>query len=149
MGKQYVVHETLEEHVNRTIFIDVLYNGILTLFIGAFIYGLGQLNFLFFRNIDNVFIFSFFVFMGLMFRRIIKDDRYHNFINSIILPFVSILFLLMVFLIITESIRNFEFSMFIIMFFMNLLFGYEIRKTYNRSYLGRFIKIEINKRLRR
>ena len=78
-------------------------------------------------------------------RNIIEADWYHNSLNSFILPVMSILFLFMIYGLITEMTKSFDWMMLTFMLLIMGGFAYEIRRSYNRSYLGDFIQNLFNK----
>jgi hypothetical protein len=143
--KHHHIHETRDEWANRTTTVEAFYAGFLTLFIGLFMYGLGQTGVTHFQSFENILGFCFFMFLALLFRNIIKVDWYHNLLNSFLLPIMSILFTFMVYGLISEMIKEFNWLMLSFMLFIMAGFGYETRRSYNRSYLGLFIKRQIRK----
>lgn len=139
------IHETRKEWAERTTTIEALYAGFLTLFIGLFMYGIGQSGVTHFQNLENILGFCFFIFFALLFRNIIKANWYHNSINSFLLPIMSVLFVFMIFGVITEMIKEFNWIMLGFMLLIMTGFGYEAKRSYHRSYLGLLIKKKLKR----
>lgn len=137
------IYETRDEWANRKTSVEAFYAGFLSLFIGFFMYGAGHLGITYFQDFENIIGSSVVIFSVLLFRNIIKADWYHNSINSFLLPIMSTLFIFMVYGLITEMIKNFNWLKFGFMLLIISGFGYEAKRSYNRSYLGLFIKKQI------
>lgn len=143
--KHHHIHESREEWASRTTLKEALYSGFLALFIGLFFDIVGQLGFSHFQDISNVFGVSTFIFLALLFRSLIRVDWYHKSLNSLVLFVLSILFIPTIIAGFGILISEFDWIMLILLLSILGVFGYEINHSYNRSYLGSFVKKQIKK----